>query len=218
MKILRPALGAIATTLLHATTPTAVAESLALAPCPAENCVGHVLQTLGTPILLTKIDGPDSAAYGDAVLGVWTMRAFAVWDVSSVPDGAAVHSVTLVSQVSPSGDEAHVTEYRRLACDPRSAAAASLWDCLQDEVYASFSTGTDAGEHVTPLGGTAPADLQSAITTAGWFAVAIAEPSDANGAASLAGWQRARPELHVEYSTTTTVQVASWGRMKSAYR
>ncbi len=187
-----------------------------ISACASDDCVGHVVKTLGSPII-QKYDGDVDASYGDVGFGTWKMRAYAVWELSAMPPGAVITRVRIRTYIWPPSDSDHTTEYRRLTCDPRSTGGGALWTCLQGVQYTWFSTGTSDGYRTTTLGGSAIADLQGALAS-GWFAVAITEAGDSDGEAKIAGWTQGMPQLLVDYMPASPVDPTSWGRMKAMYR
>ncbi len=182
----------------------AIASSITLYPFREPHGVGFVVKTIESPVI-QKYDGEINASYGDKLWGAWKMRAWAIWSVSSIPDGACITSIQVRNYIWPSGDQDHVTQYRKLTADPRFNSGGNLWPLLQGNIYEQFNTGSWEGYRTHPLGGSAVGDLEAALTSTDWFAIAITENGDSDGEALIAGWGRWMPELIVEYKTRPSI-------------
>ncbi len=114
-------------------------------------------------------------------------QAWAKFDISSVPEGAVVTSISLNWYINTTN--CPYQHINALPVDPVTADPATLYSAITGgELYTDYSTCPVVGWNTLVLGGNANADLSEAIAN-GWFAISFHEYETAGTYAfSADGW------------------------------
>jgi len=210
--------------LLILVCPNGLAQTnqVDLVPLAEEYGVGYIFfQTGGGSYFFTKHDGEERAFYGSNQIEEYRfiLRAWAVFDVSSLPSAIQVKELSINSYTYPAYDPEQTTLYRRFPLDPRALEAEACWNALGDMVYAWASVPDVASDVITVLGDTANADFEKAVKGSGVFQIGITGYEDhRDGRIDVLGWGEGRPRLTVVYEDSATpVTPTTWGQIKAQY-
>ncbi len=129
-------------------------------------------------------------------------RAWAKFDISTIPPGSIINSVTLKFWVSSCSTPYY--QIRRVTSDPVTASGSTLYTLIgSGTLYASNNGATANMYNSKNLSNGAPAALQASLPS-GWFAIGIYETDYSSYWWLWAdGWNQAHPPyLEVNYTTT----------------
>ena len=137
-------------------------------------------------------------------------QAWAKFDVSSIPVGATITSITANWYIT--SENCPYFKINALPIDPVTATPAALYSAIQSgALYYLYDTCPDPGWESEVLGGTANADLAASLAN-GWFAIGFFEYETlTNYTFTADGWaQTNRPYLKIMYEYVVPVELTSF--------
>ena len=137
-------------------------------------------------------------------------QAWAKFDVSSIPVGATITSITANWYIT--SENCPYFEINALPIDPVAATPSALYTAIQNgALYYLYNTCPDPGWESELLGGNANADLEASLSN-GWFAISFYEYETlTNYTFTADGWaQTNRPYLEVMYEYVVPVELTSF--------
>jgi hypothetical protein len=143
-------------------------------------------------------------------------QAWAKFDVSSIPLGATVTSITANWYIT--NENCPYFQINALPIDPVTVAPATLYAAITGGAeYLLYDTCPDPGWMSEVLGGTANADLEASLAN-GWFAIGFYEYETlTNYTFTANGWaQTNRPYLEIMYEYVVPVELTSFSAISKS--